>query len=196
MAKVLSDGRGLNGRSKTPLHDDAIECLLCRDEGEKRRLFNSVGIHLKKHGITVRDYRLRYPEAPTSSENVKGHSLDSLLDQGPLSGKHFWTPDSIIRALRNDAKRRARAPTFTEWKQPSKGLPSMQVLQDHFGSFNGALQAAGLTTRRRGKQLGARMSHCRRGHEFTPENTVLRVDGGRQCRTCLNASRRRSYAKD
>jgi hypothetical protein len=53
MTEVPTDGRGPNGRSKTPLHDDAIECFLCRDEGETRRLFNSVGIHLKKHGITI-----------------------------------------------------------------------------------------------------------------------------------------------
>lgn len=27
-------------------------------------------------------------------------------------------------------------------------------------------------------------THCKRGHEFTPENTYSRKDGGRQCRTC------------
>ena len=32
------------------------------------------------------------------------------------------------------------------------------------------------------------MTHCSRGHEFTPENTYLRPDRhGRQCRTCNQA---------
>ena len=27
-------------------------------------------------------------------------------------------------------------------------------------------------------------THCKRGHEFTPGNTILRKEGGRKCRTC------------
>lgn len=30
----------------------------------------------------------------------------------------------------------------------------------------------------------ARRTHCRCGHEYTPENTVARPDGGRYCRIC------------
>lgn len=44
--------------------------------------------------------------------------------------------------------------------------------------------------------LTFQMNRCKRGHEFTPENT--RIKSGdptkRQCRTCLNASRRALYA--
>jgi hypothetical protein len=36
------------------------------------------------------------------------------------------------------------------------------------------------------------VTHCRRGHEFTPENTIL-VPGGKMCRICDNARQRRSY---
>jgi hypothetical protein len=32
-----------------------------------------------------------------------------------------------------------------------------------------------------------RLIHCQRGHEFTPENTVVRRNGDRQCRICVNA---------
>lgn len=35
----------------------------------------------------------------------------------------------------------------------------------------------------------ARRSHCRKGHEFTPENTYRDVRGDRNCRTCRNAGR-------
>jgi late competence protein required for DNA uptake (superfamily II DNA/RNA helicase) len=27
-------------------------------------------------------------------------------------------------------------------------------------------------------------THCKRGHEFTPENTISRSNGSRACRTC------------
>lgn len=32
--------------------------------------------------------------------------------------------------------------------------------------------------------LNAVKTHCWRGHEFTAENTIVRQDGRRQCRTC------------
>lgn len=36
----------------------------------------------------------------------------------------------------------------------------------------------------------ADVTHCLRGHEFTPENTIHKRDRGRNCRTCYNAARR------
>lgn len=38
----------------------------------------------------------------------------------------------------------------------------------------------------------ARSPHCPRGHEFTPENSVLR-GGRRRCRRCENEAKRRRY---
>lgn len=32
-------------------------------------------------------------------------------------------------------------------------------------------------------------THCQEGHEFTPENTYRRPDGGRECRTCKRQRR-------
>lgn len=37
-----------------------------------------------------------------------------------------------------------------------------------------------------------RSNRCKRGHEFTAENTYIRSDGYRECRTCSNASGRES----
>lgn len=34
----------------------------------------------------------------------------------------------------------------------------------------------------------ARKTHCKRGHEFTPENTYLIAGGGRACRACWRAN--------
>lgn len=41
-------------------------------------------------------------------------------------------------------------------------------------------------------------THCKNGHEFTPENTRPRAEGGRSCRTCHNnnTNRRRQAARD
>lgn len=39
-------------------------------------------------------------------------------------------------------------------------------------------------------------THCKRGHEFTPENVYISADGARHCRVCHNAKmRRRNEAK-
>jgi hypothetical protein len=38
-----------------------------------------------------------------------------------------------------------------------------------------------------GAGMGWRRSvttHCARGHEYTPENTLIRAEGWRNCRTC------------
>jgi hypothetical protein len=39
------------------------------------------------------------------------------------------------------------------------------------------------------------MTHCRRGHEFTPENTYVPPSGQRVCRSCLRAAQARWYRK-
>lgn len=35
--------------------------------------------------------------------------------------------------------------------------------------------------------INARKTHCKRGHEFTPENTTFLKGGGRRCRICARA---------
>jgi hypothetical protein len=37
----------------------------------------------------------------------------------------------------------------------------------------------------------ARKTHCDHGHEFTPDNTRIRTDGRRRCRTCHRADSQR-----
>lgn len=44
--------------------------------------------------------------------------------------------------------------------------------------------------RARNKHMG--QTHCKRGHEFTPENTLSVVPGRRECRTCRRDYNRRS----
>jgi hypothetical protein len=41
----------------------------------------------------------------------------------------------------------------------------------------------------------ARKTHCKRGHEFTPENTLLK-GGGRKCAVCIRAGERARRARE
>ena len=42
---------------------------------------------------------------------------------------------------------------------------------------------------------GYSATHCRKGHQWTPENTIRRTDGGRRCRTCQRQYEERAYAR-
>jgi hypothetical protein len=42
------------------------------------------------------------------------------------------------------------------------------------------------------RRVGA--THCKHGHEYTPENTYQRTDGARVCRSCQRESNRRYAA--
>jgi hypothetical protein len=41
----------------------------------------------------------------------------------------------------------------------------------------------------------SRLTHCKHGHEFTPENTILTSRGHRDCRACQNAWQREYYQR-
>lgn len=43
---------------------------------------------------------------------------------------------------------------------------------------------------RNGRHRSARKTHCKRGHEFTAENTKLQSNGGRACVECLRTAAR------
>lgn len=40
-----------------------------------------------------------------------------------------------------------------------------------------------------------RLNRCKHGHEYTPENTLWRGDGHRECKTCNRTSSRRNKAR-
>jgi len=43
-----------------------------------------------------------------------------------------------------------------------------------------------IVNNRRGVKSRPQKTHCKHGHEFTPENTIRRADGTRKCRVCQN----------
>jgi hypothetical protein len=42
--------------------------------------------------------------------------------------------------------------------------------------------------------LRSQQTHCKRGHEFTPENTIVTARGHRSCKECGRANSRQYYA--
>ena len=81
--------------------------------------------------------------------------------------------------------------TRTIAKRASKNLPLERVISplrrempDNFSE----MQQAGWEARRG-------MTHCKRGHEFTPENTVFDSRGCRVCRECRRFRKRRQVAE-
>jgi hypothetical protein len=125
--------------------DEMIECLLCG-----RRL-HALGSHLRIHDMTVREYRARFPEAPTASAHFRALKASQRFDQ---LGAPYWTPERIVAAMRRWAKRTGRVPSGTDWdagrksrptglQAPGRGRPSAAMVKHVFGSWSAAIAAAG-----------------------------------------------------
>jgi hypothetical protein len=165
-------------RSYTPhALEDTIECLLC---GCRR---HHLGHHLPSaHGMTTRQYRERFPEAPTTSAHFRAIRADKKLDR---DGVAYWTPERIVAAMRRWAQRTGRPPSCLEWSRgrrirytgsgligASADRPSEARVRQVFGSWSAALIAADLgPPRRRGPRRKPRpkprtcaVPGCRRAH--------------------------------
>lgn len=42
-------------------------------------------------------------------------------------------------------------------------------------------------------RIYTRKTHCPSGHQYSPDNTYIRANGDRDCRTCARATKRRAY---
>ncbi|MEW9535715.1 hypothetical protein MRBLRC7O_000925 [Agrobacterium radiobacter] len=75
-------------------------------------------------------------------------------------------------------------------ERANRGLPYSEVIRpDKIYNKDTSHAVAGH------KAKAAARTHCKNGHEFTPENTHIRKDGAKQCRECHNAKMRRLTAK-
>jgi hypothetical protein len=116
----------------------------------------------------------------------------------------------MVATIRACAERLGRTPTVIEaWEAVSgkRGTQSEAAgrLASYWGARSGTSRGAlpalwvacGLTPRPRGNPgfiaPRALKTHCKHGHEYTPENT-MRWRNHRSCRACHNASHARSYA--
>jgi hypothetical protein len=169
----------------------------CRICGKQLR---AMGRHATQmHGITAREYQRRFPGAPVTSENYRGIKAGQLHDRGLV---RYWTRDRVIKAIQAWAHRTGAPPTYKEWTRSrqngyrwrGKRRPSAFHVRKLFGSWNAAIEAAGLPARaRHGGGRHRPATHCKRGHRLTPAN---RSANGRQCRICHRAVQRRWREKN
>ena len=76
-----------------------------------------------------------------------------------------------------------------------RGGPSYDTVVKFFGSWPAAVEAAGLADRAASTRPRTQ-THCKRGHELTPENTYTYPDGERrECLVCRRLRDREKRAK-
>jgi Homing endonuclease associated repeat len=113
----------------------------------------------------------------------------------PLGARDRWSRPQILRALRQATLKTGRPPTSKEWQKGGRRTrPCAAVVKREFGSWNGALAAAGLEPRRAGAQ---RQTVCQRGHRLDDPSNVL-VDprsGNRCCRACRRTAQREAWRR-
>ena len=111
-------------------------------------------------------------------------------------GEPYWTRERVIRAFQRHAEQTGYAPAPRDWQRKASrmkpgwrlarpGKPSRGTVERLFGKWSAAVEAAGLADRPARNRPRER---CKRGHEFTPENTYVYPDGRRACRTCQRAN--------
>jgi hypothetical protein len=163
-----------------------IPCQVCGRE------YHVLGKHVRVHGLTIKDYRAKFPGARTASENFQGHAMDRLVDAGGLP---YWTRPRIEAWIREETKRLGRPPKARARPQQTvadnrfgvvrRSRPSDSVVIPLYGSWNAAIEAAGVDPVPRGVH---HLTRCMRGHPFTPENTQINQRGDlpptRTCRIC------------
>lgn len=85
---------------------------------------------------------------------------------------------------------------MSRWKRSSIAVRAKAGLSLEEVLFGGKLPPKNLLDAREKAWAKRRnQTHCKRGHEFTPENTYLDKRGGRGCRQCINAKGRAWRAK-
>jgi hypothetical protein len=91
----------------------------------------------------------------------KGHTV--AVHRMVCLAYHGYAPDGKWIAAHRDDDRTNNAPSNLYWASPSEN---------------------GFAKVRNGLHSQANQTHCKRGHQFTKENTYLPNSGGRMCRAC------------
>lgn len=124
---------------------------------------------------------LRWDTPSNNGRDKAKHGTDHNANKTHCDSGHEFTPENTRRT--KAGHRQCRACNREQ---------SREAMRDKLSTPEGrANQAAYMRKWRRetGKVDGlgnqyARRTHCNNGHEFTPENTAIRSDGGRRCREC------------
>lgn len=70
-----------------------------------------------------------------------------------------FTRDRIVEILQAEAERLGRPPGANEWRDAGEGRPTERLVRKVFGSWNAAIEAAGLQPRRRGATIAREPQH-------------------------------------
>ena len=165
---------------------ETVTCAICG--AVRRTLRGHIG---PLHGLTPSQYQQLYGEDPIG-ENLRGYMRDNHLDH---FGGVRWTQERILAAIRQFAKANGRPPKAKEWQRAGRALtkahetrrsyPSCLTVVSAFGTWNAAIEAAGLAPRGVGGAGHDHRTHCRKGHN----DWYVRA-GRRWCRPCyLNRHR-------
>lgn len=104
-----------------------------------------------------------------------------------------WVELDGVRYKAADLAQQAGVKVDTILYRAANGLPLSEVVApDRVGDLTGSWRKA--VAARIKKYRDA--THCKHGHEFTPENTIVAPNGGRRCRACrVAAAKKQDTAK-
>lgn len=118
-----------------------VVCRVCGDD------FHSLFSHLRIHGLTARQYRERFPGAPTQTEDHALAMRERRIDQ---HGSPRWDAPQIIAAIQRFVDKNGALPTANAWRSARRTHPCGYQVRHVFGSWNKAIEAAGFTPRAQG----------------------------------------------
>lgn len=132
--------------------------------------------------------------------NVFGYPYRVVPIEDPRTGCHLWTggvnQDGYGLLERGGKSMMAHRWYWIQFRGPiPEGMQLDHLCRNHRCVNPDHLE---IVTNRENVMRGesphvvlSRLNHCKRGHEFTSENTIQKSGGGRQCRTCQYEARRR-----
>ena len=129
-----------------------------------------------------RSANLRWDTPSSNNRDQVKHGTNFNASKTDCAQGHEYTPENTIRT-------KAGRTCLT-----CKRTQSRRAMREKLSTPEGRAKHAAYVhewRRRTGRVDGlgnqhARRTHCNNGHEFTPENTAIRSDGGRRCKTCKN----------
>ncbi len=136
------------------------------------------------------------------AENSKIEWTDRV---NPLTGKPGPAPKRALDGDRKQARHRVNVEVRTGYRPHPNTLPCVDCghvwsegeRRHEYDHYKGYAAENHLTVEpvctlchAQRDSLKVRQTHCIHGHEFTPENTIIKTSGTRQCRECRRASDR------